>query len=65
LNDLLVNSSEILSVDFILELKLKLVVSSGDIRVYLVFLGLSDLCIDGILKIVEKLKKLSLKLNPS
>ena len=63
--DLLLDFYEILLVDLNLLLELQLEVSSGNVGVDLIFLGLGDLSLDGGLKVVKELKKFSFNLSPS
>jgi hypothetical protein len=63
--DLLLDFYEILLVDLNLLLELQLEVSSGNVGVDLIFLGLGDLSLDGGFKVVKELKKFSFNLSPS
>jgi hypothetical protein len=63
--DLLLDFNEFFLVDLNLLFELQLEVSSGNIGVDLIFLGLGNLSLDGAFKIVKELKKFSLNLNPS
>jgi len=63
--DLLLDFYEFLLVDLNLLLELQLEVSSGNVGVDLIFLGLGDLSLDGGFKIVEEFKKFSFNLSPS
>jgi hypothetical protein len=63
--DLLLDFYEIFLVDLNLLLELQLEVSSGNVGVDLIFLGLGDLSLDGGFKVVKELKKFSFNLSPS
>jgi len=65
ISDFLFNGDEIFFVDLDLLLEFQFEVSSGNVRVDLIFLSLSDLSLNGGFKVVKELKKFSFNLSPS